>query len=588
MRAFNTALGWMNAASVPENASVEGESILVGGVSVTIRHAGRVVGRGTSFERACERALAEAMREALRDAAARIPLAADDDMRAAQLRDAALTLELAGPLTPIAPDAIADVGTTLSPGIDGVAARLGQVTEAVFPEQMLLAGMDARGALGTLAGVISGSPADGLRDPGRVRRELGVSFLSFRTAHIAQARPGGSPITLYRGSRVPTTGSMDFAELRRMADGIAAHLVTRGASRERSDTRRLGTPGTYLPVGDRFETESAPASEQALVAIALWAHAQTPGTPVGAAAMSRAAAEQIVSDLIVVEPGEMSAETSPASAAVVSVAIRRIAGSEPDSSKSRELLARCDGAVDAWATAFLTRSHGSAPESREIGGEAGLVAWALSERVAHLRGEQERETERARASRLVRDVYLAVPGARLAAQMPWLAWADAALTPSDGQVPSASALAQLRETAWAFQLKPADVGLDGSDLVGGIVLSSGGAALPTWQSMRVVTLAAWMLGDARLTSPSEVVPEVSRLLGAMEFLRRLAADESTCHMYPSPSRAMWGVRVATWDQRMTPEASAMGLIAVSEVLSSVARIADRSPSSSTANGGENR
>ena len=582
VRAFNAAQAWMLAGSVPERASIEGGPISVGGVSVTIRYAGRVVGRGMSFERACDLAIGEAMREALKDAEDRVPLAVDDEMRFEQLRSATLTLELAGPMTPIAPDALADIGLTLSPGIDGVSARLGQRTEAIFPEQMLLAGMDARVALGSLAGAISGSPADAMRDPARTRRDLGISFMSFRTVHLTQTRPGQPAVPLYRGSRVPTSGSLDFAELHRMSDGIAAHLASRAASRSRSDTRRLGTPGAYLPVSDRFETESAPAAEQALVALALWSHSQTPGTRVSAAALSRGAAASLVADLAVVEPDEMAPEISGAGAAMTSVAVRRIMGDGALPEDIAGMLSRCDRTLDEWAEAFLARSRTTQAGQGEadIGGDAGLIAWALAERAVTLEGPAS-EAERSRAVSVVREVFLASAGPRLVSQMPWLAWADATLTPQGEPIPSTDGLVQLRRTIWAHQLKAEDVGAEGADLVGGIVLSSGGAVLPTWQSLRVATLGAWMLGEPRLTPPTDVVPELSRVLAGMEFLRRLAADETTCHMYPSPHTAMWGVRVATWDQRMTPEASAMGLLSVSHLLKSVSRIAEHSSNATT-------
>jgi hypothetical protein len=564
MQAFNTAIGWVLSGSVDGGATAGNRpDVRVGGVSVTLRYAGRVVGRGESFDSSVETGLRSAMADALRDATERIPLARDGEMRREQLRSVALTLELAGPMTPIAPDALRDAAIALSPGIDGVAARLGDRLDAVFPEQMLMAGMDGHAALGSAASAVTGAAHEGLRDPARVRRDLGVTFLTFRTTHLTQPRAGDAPVFLYRGSRVPVEGGLDVGALREMADGIAGHL----AGRAHEGAERLGVKGTYLPVADRYESESAGAAEQALVALALHTHAQTPGVRVATRERSQRVARDIVEDLAVVEAGEVAPEASLAGAAMVSVAIRRVLDGESLIADVASLLERCDARLDEWS-AGLARDG----EAARMGAEAGAAAWALAERAART-GDAELGV---RAEAAVRAVFLGTSGGVLAGQMPWLGWADAALSRARNDVPSAEALRLMRSVVWTHQLKAADVGSDGADLVGGIVFTSGGSPLPTWHSLRILAFLSWMMGDPRLTDTSEVAPELSRVLAGLGFLRALAADSATCHMYPAPERAMWGIRAAAWDQRMTPEASAMGLLTVCHALSSVSGIAGRS------------
>lgn len=569
--AFNVARSWVLLGSTEGEAGIASDlepELGVGGVSITLRYAGRVVGRGESFETSARAGLRHAVGDALKDAAERIPLARDEEMRLEQLRSVTLTLELAGPMTPIAPDALKDAAMALSPGIDGVAARLGDRLEAVFPEQMLMAGMDGHAALGSAAGAVTGAPHEGLRDPSRVRRDLGVTFLTFRTAHLTQPRAGDAPVFLYRGSRVPSERGLDVGALREMADGIATHL----AGRVHEGAEPLGIKGTYLPVADRYESESAGAAEQGLAALALHTHANTPGIGAAARDRSRRAARRIVDDLAVVEPGEIAPEASLAGAAMASVSIRRITKDAERSGETAALLERCDARLDEWATGLM-KGAGNADAAR-MGAEAGVAAWAIAERAATTGEGEDGAAVRRAANAVVREVFLRTPAAVLASQMPWLGWADGE-RPGES-VPSAEALRQMRDMIWTHQLRAADAGSEGADLVGGIVFTSGGSPLPTWHSLRVLAFLSWMLGDDRLTDTTEAAPELSRVLAGLRFLRTLAADTATCHMYVAPERAMWGVRAAAWDQRMAPEASAMGLLTVCHALSSVSRIAERS------------
>jgi hypothetical protein len=127
----------------------------------------------------------------------------------------------------------------------------------------------------------------------------------------------------------------------------------------------------------------------------------------------------------------------------------------------------------------------------------------------------------------------------------------------------------MRSTMWRFQMTPMDAGPDNADLVGGIVFPSAQNPLPSWQSSRPAAVIATMLADGRLTEPGEVPAELAHLLGLTRFLRQLAADEATGHMYADPARAAWGVRRALWDQRMPADATAMTLLSVTETLRSL-------------------
>jgi len=79
-------------------------------------------------------------------------------------------------------------------------------------------------------------------------------------------------------------------------------------------------------------------------------------------------------------------------------------------------------------------------------------------------------------------------------------------------------------------------------------------------------MAAAMLGDPALTPEGERPRELARLLPTLRFLRQLSAGEAESRLYPNPERASGAVRLALWDQRQPPEATAMTLIAVTETV----------------------
>jgi len=100
-----------------------------------------------------------------------------------------------------------------------------------------------------------------------------------------------------------------------------------------------------------------------------------------------------------------------------------------------------------------------------------------------------------------------------------------------------------------------------------------GTPLPTWQCVRPLAFIATMLGDDRLTEPSERLIETARLLHALRFLRQLQADDSCGWMYPNPEMAIGGIRASTWDHTMPPDATSLTLLCVVEAIQSLERVA---------------
>lgn len=556
MAAFNKVRTWVDAISAPPESDMSLAALPDCPASVTIRYAGRIVGRGVSFAPGRGAAIREASARAIREASGRVPIPVDPDLRREVARSLVLSLELASPPVPVAPDAMKDLYLTLSPGIHGVAARLGDRVEGLFPGTMLATGTEPRAAIGAVAAAVTGSPENAIRDPLQVRRDLGVSFLTFRTTHLAQSGAGASPHFLYRGSGLPTASPPTVQDLESLTDRIVSNLL----ARETEPDHRAGIAGTYLPLQDRYEPSVGSPIEQGLVAIALARSARRHGGEKDVRDHAARLARRIIEDLAFVGPEEIAPDASPMSAAIVSIATRTVFdGDQARPDAVAELLRSCDRRMDEADIGSLS------------GPERSFLAWGMSVRARRSGSPEHAST----ATRLVREAFLNTPAPMLVGQMPWLLWAEQALAPADAPIPASESLRQMRAIIWTHQVRPEDGGDDGADMVGGILFTGASNPLPTAQSLRAIAATSSMIADPRLTPPEELPRELARLLGGVRFIGSLTAHEATCHMFASPERASGGVRASLWDQRMPPESGALAILILCDLLDVV------SPSPST-------
>lgn len=572
MRLYQRLDGWVRAWRVPGGVEDElgGEPDVPGlsAVAVTLRYEGQVVGRGVDVSGGLG-SLVLAAGQAMSAANTRLPIERDalfeQHVRAAAER-MTVSLELAGPWVPIAPAQWADAAAELAPGLDGTAARLGERAGAVFPSVMLASNMDpGRG----LASAVSRATDDAtliLKPPEELAKELGATFYRFRATHVAQPAPGEPPLFLHRGGRTVEPRELDEAELRRWADGLAENL----RKRRWPGVEKYGLQGTYDPVSGKYEAAWAPPGDQALVALSLVQYFETPGVDSAGSRRARAEAAAILADLGVAEEGETQLNTEPAAEALAWVALRALgadgsnAGLDAISARADELrpmFARLD---DGLRQALDNRPH-----------RAAVSVWALARRCVVLS-----EAEPVVEARL-RAMYREVEPGQLVSLMPWLGWAELAWARFEKEpgvaspIAAAVALREMRSLMWEHQLRADDYPFDQRDLAGGIVFTSARNPLPSWQSARPLAFVGTMLGDPRLTDEKETTREIVKLLAALRFLRQLSAGQAEGCLYADPARAMWGVRVSLWDQRMPVDATAMTLMAVCETLRSLEAIRQR-------------
>lgn len=558
MRAFKMLNGWVRRWSIPENPAPD-DLTAFPGAAITLRLRGEIVGRGSDMGGDLK-TLWRAAVAALGEANHRMPLENDalrDESVKEMVRDMTLSLELAGPLVPINVKTFEEAERTLSPGLDGVAVRIGDRTASMFPGTMLATNTTIALALGAMASQAGADPTLSLIEPADLVSKHGATLYRFRVSHLAQPASGREAEFLYRGARLFNLSSLNKSEIQAMADRIAEHLLTRawpGAD-------AIGMVGTYEPWRDRYEPPVAAPADQLMTAYALLQYAQSPGVNPPRAREAERFVQRVLTDLKSVEPGEIKPWEDPAAAACW-VALTALGSAPAPESCRKRVLASFDSENGFKADVPVAAR--------------GMVALALVEMTREDSGAAPRQEAVGLAESAVRRAFRDTPEGELVSQMPWLGWAELRLAAIKGRpdVPAAVALRQMRKAVWEHQVGPLDEGASeskggGLDMVGGIVFAprtAGTPARPTWQSARPLAFLATMIADARLTPPAEKNLELARLLSGLRFLRQLGADDSTAWMYPNRTRALGGIRAAPWDQRMALDASAITLLTVCEVL----------------------
>lgn len=554
MDAYAGVEGWVRAWEV--SGAPRADPAGLAACRVALFESGRLVGSGSA--RGGGDALARSTGAALAEAEQKLlPARRDALWREQALAMAArltVSVELAGPLTPLATAELDDPDGSLNPGVDGLAVRIGDQWSLEFPMQLLASEVTPSVEYPAMAARLLGDPTKGIELPRDLASEKGAVFYRFSVAQVAGVGPGGSALFLTRGGRVVELSEVTTPRLRAFAVGLLGHI---DATRIGGDLA-LGIMGPVHPWRGMADPSVSTPTQQALAAVALLSLADTPHIAQADRDRAAALARLIMRDLQAVEEGEVRTEDEGVAGAVAWVALWRLGAGRDSTDELRPLFEVCEGMMREHAAAEPAAPRATVSEA--------VLAWAMARRA------EATGLDREVAERGVRSIYAAAHPGTLAGLLPWLGWAELALAP-EGAVPAGTALRQVRERVWEHQITEQDAGFADRDLSGGIAFTEGGVSLPTWVTIRPVGFLATMLGDPRLTSPQEVSVETVRLTSAMRFLEQLSAGEVECRFYPDPGLARGGIRAAVWDQRMPPEATSMALLATCEFLQSLDRVA---------------
>lgn len=586
MLAYKLVEPWVRAWAMPPQEAAAAATDEQGrplppvyGACVNLRLHGQLIGRGQSLAFAADDKpdtghIVRAVAAAIADADPRLPVANDLNRDAAVkllTPDIQISLELAGAPKLITDDTWTLVDTGLAPGLDGLACRAGKSDDEVaFPSAMMMGNLLPQRVLrGMIANAIGeGGAAEALLAPKLIRDKHVLTMASFRVSHLAQCAPGREPEFLYRGARLVSTSATNRQEIEDVAWKLAQHLrarVSQGQiptnaepAERRSRSREIGNYAMLSAVamnayGDmKCSRLTAEERERFLVAVrAILVDGLT--GPV----------QQSLNLLARLPSGKANSLSIARSQTLVEGALKEAAsGISPDVSDI----------ADGWkAEVAELRFSGLSSVQRA------LVLYSYAT-YCHASGVQ-RDQDSLEAG--MRTIFSETDESQLVALMPWLGWAElnaadvgAIGTEKSAEIPAAIALRQMRAEVWKHQLSVLDAGSDGADMVGGIVFTSGPSTpFPTWQTVRPIAFIATMLGDDRLTEPAERDIELFRLLQAFRFLRQLQVDDSCGWMCPNPEAAIGGIRAATWDQSMPPDATSLTLLATCELLKSMDKLA---------------
>lgn len=555
LAAYRQVESWIRAWDVPtqpQQADPAGTSA----ATVTLRLSGQVMGRATVVA-SDGTAVWRAARDAWVAAEAVLPIDRDalrDERRAELLPRMIVDVQVAGVMTPLLGETFGAAGQSLSPGVDGVAARVNDRWAAVTGPTMLATGLVPESGLRAMTAELGLPPLE----LGKLRTGSDLAVYRFSSRQVTQVKEGAAPTFLYRGGRVVPMSEIDGPGLRRLAASIAAHIIEhRWPARE-----RLGLTGDLRLVSGEHEPLIAPALDQAAAAMALSRYARTHGVDRASAGRAARIAAEVLADLGVVEPSEDDPLASAAACAMIVAATAEAQRAGIDVQAAAELTTT----ASARTVAAFAKDSGFVAEVPEAA--RGLVALALVElAVRDGAGASEREAASAAVRRVFRDTG---PG-QLVAQMPWLAWAELRLAPADQPVPAAAALRDLRTLVGTFRIRERDLLPGWADVEGGIVFTRGATPLPTWQGLRADAMLASMLGDPRLTDAADVPRELAELRAGLRFAAQLTIDPAAAHLAKDRDRAVGGVRPALWEARASLQASSLALMTICETLDALDR-----------------
>lgn len=606
--AWTIARGWLDQFGLPREHDAAAAVALPGttGVSVVLRAAGSVVGRGDANPAdglSLRRAMGRAMGEAL--GAMRSAIEKSGENLGPKL---SLEIEFAGEPTPLIGKSVVDASRRVRPGIDGLAVRRGQRWAIAYPGR-LLAVNAADNPIATFAGLAAdlGLQAADLADLGAQRD---VALYRVDTVRLVQLAPGAMPTALWRNDELVADGAVDRDALAQLLASTARRLV-RSVYRPAVDVPPRGFFGDYRPVTDERRPPIAPAFEQMLCCLALLHLAEPLQQAVtdsrSLVGLARADAEAFVAEtrttaLQVLE--SLSSETSTAvvgaggdifgdrrAAACAVLAILEL----PTKDRAPWLNQMLEWALTRVNDGFNERDGFVDVDGKPVAAQVqALLASALAraDRV-HRDGSaptiDPKLCSRDRAAFAVDVAWRGVAGNMQATLLPWIVWAERdlqATAPSGGASGQAgrrsSALIDLRDQLLAAQAGLGDVELDraDADLRGGFVLNSGGPAAAggsasdaplgsfgspnvTAQSLRPFAAFAAMLAEPAWTPPAAFGPLMARQRAAARFVLQLAVRPPVDTLYRRPSAVVGGIRAATWDcdQPVAPQAMAIiGLV----------------------------
>ncbi|MEM9416542.1 MAG: hypothetical protein AAGA29_13865 [Planctomycetota bacterium] len=606
--AFHLVQGWVRAGRVPGDEALPSAPLTgVFGVYVSLRHDGRLMGRGVALRPDLgdtvdaegpsvdvAKLLAQATRSALREVeraqrrrAVELSIT-DEDLFEQSLRtlhgELLVDVQIGHHLVSISLPANGPADAVFAqfvPGFHGLrmTGALMPDGDLIWPGNALMRNTSPRSQLVQLLDR-QGFEDEDLVD---VARPAGPRLERFEVVHFLQAGPNQPPRQLIRGNVVVPRRALDTQGLNGIVERIARHMDGK------IDVLNDGTlvlRGPYHPSYDRIDPGLARLRQGSLACFAMLvqsksAQQRSPGDRLSRVRGDRAlrVAQSLV-PMAIPEQGKVQ----PVSAALL-------------------LLALCESPVpvdedlrDALGEALMSLhlAEGGFREPGEYGDQPGEVARVSRATQAVVTAalaswyttmSEADPTVRRVVWRSMNELVAAnrndPDGARLAD----LTWLSVAYSRAGRQIAGAmqedDAQDKLAEMQ-AFFAEQMELLIDQQvqgvplmgpdDVAGGYVTHNGilGAAPdPTWESAMPLAVIATVLRDEAIVEPNDIFgPLLSAQLGA-RFVAQLLITDANAYYLRDVQAASGGVRRSLWDNTLDLDCSSMALIALSELQSSL-------------------
>ncbi len=396
-------------------------------------------------------------------------------------------------------------------------------------------------------------------------RPGGAGFARFQTIHVVRPFAGSDPKTLVRSSGNLPRYAVGERELETIGDRLIEHLYNRFTSDGQ-------VRGTYHPTSGRFDPLVASDDQAALACYAMVHYSRylTTARPFdqSVAAYGRRAT-QVAMDLgeRVLDAGD---QAEPRVVALVLLALMEAPVAESDQ-------ALRDRLGDRLLSLVLPEQADQQVRGNQ--GAAALAAAALATLY-----------DRTREERLGQAVWTLMgrawgpdDGVPNLVALPWLTLAyeraGDLLADNDPSGVKEKKLARRRQTLSIVidrlcrqqVIEKPTLGPD--DVLGGFVLQpgpSGSPPNPDWRNAQPLMFLSIMLRDDRVTHDKDKLGWLLSAGYSARFVGQLMMDDASCYYVRDRVAARGGVRLAPWDNRLALAPTAMSLLAITELQTSLA------------------
>ncbi len=400
---------------------------------------------------------------------------------------------------------------------------------------------------------------------GQLAKPDGLALARFKTILLVRPAPEKKPMRIIRSGVDSPRYALEERQLESMSDRLVQHLVQRFTS----DSQLRGT---YHPTSGRYDPQIAADEQAALACYAIVHHAKYLAD-VRPRAQAHLGHAGIALDTATLLAGNALAQQDP-DIRVLSLSLLTMLEAPPGTADN----ALRDQIGQRLMQELVRRNNDAEDDSQLNSGASALAAAALAGWYERIRQPKVGQL----VSQLIDSVWSDAQPVPSISALPWLMLAqeqvgDLLVTDDQAQAHEQqlkrhrTAIAHLIDQLCQYQVieKP-EFGPD--DVMGGFVLSPGPAGSPPnpdWRNAQPLMLIAIALRDDALTADNDKLGWMIAVSYSARFIEQLMMKDASCFYVRDHVSALSGVRMAPWDNRLALAPTAMSLLAITELQTSL-------------------